>query len=480
MTTVTFDDDPPPPPNDSPIADAGADQNVTGSSTVNLGGSGSFDPDGSISSYAWTRISGPSVVLTDADTSTPSFTAPNQDTTITLRLTVTDNEGATDTDDVSIAVEAVMAPDRPSAPTLAVVSQTVIRSTFTDPNDGNSPITSRNLRYRETGTSAWTTQTNVMSPHDITGLTPDTTYEAQVRAINLVGSSPWSPTSSTAMTEDVLNVSPTISVSATPTTIRGALQQLEIVSISNPFFTLLDPTWNPSTSHPLSATHSVQGTGVQRYRITFNATIDVPLTHNMYLGISVPSQGLIGFLRVTRGQFQEMYGPTNSILLERPVDQFFPDLSEFDGEDITITLHTWSSMLEATNPVSQLGRIDVRTVGGDTNGDGGIISTNLPFLTQGNSEGEVTRVRVQGTRILLTPESGHSFATNALWWLVEDFSGIVIAAEELSPTASGTVNLDLPYQTGTHDFSIGVYDGNLQNLLDARVGGWDHPASYWS
>lgn len=47
--------------NHSPVANAGADQTITlPVNTVTLDGSGSTDPDNNITSYAWTKISGPS------------------------------------------------------------------------------------------------------------------------------------------------------------------------------------------------------------------------------------------------------------------------------------------------------------------------------------------------------------------------------------------------------------------------------------
>ncbi len=47
--------------NKSPIANAGADQTITlPTNTINLNGSGSTDPDNNITSYAWTKIAGPS------------------------------------------------------------------------------------------------------------------------------------------------------------------------------------------------------------------------------------------------------------------------------------------------------------------------------------------------------------------------------------------------------------------------------------
>ncbi len=98
-------DVPPPGDNGAPLADAGADQAVSGGSPVQLNGAASSDPDGDSLSYAWTQIAGSPVSLTDADTSTPSFTAPDEDTTMIFELTVDDGT-SDDTDLVEIACTA--------------------------------------------------------------------------------------------------------------------------------------------------------------------------------------------------------------------------------------------------------------------------------------------------------------------------------------------------------------------------------------
>lgn len=99
---IYFED--PTPVNQAPTADAGTDQNVDTDVTVSITGSAS-DPDGTIASWSWSQVSGTTVGLSGAGTQTVGFTAPGSATTIRLRLTVTDNGGATDTDDVLVTVQ---------------------------------------------------------------------------------------------------------------------------------------------------------------------------------------------------------------------------------------------------------------------------------------------------------------------------------------------------------------------------------------
>jgi gliding motility-associated-like protein len=89
--------------NQLPIANAGANQTITlPINSLNLTGSGS-DTDGTITSYQWTKFSGPTATLTNANAATLSLSALNEGSYV-FRLTVTDNLGATDTDDVTVTV----------------------------------------------------------------------------------------------------------------------------------------------------------------------------------------------------------------------------------------------------------------------------------------------------------------------------------------------------------------------------------------
>ncbi|WP_026376357.1 PKD domain-containing protein [Aestuariibacter salexigens] len=98
------------PVNDAPTANAGVDQVVDEQSEVTLNGSGSSDDDGNIDSYEWQQTSGTDVTLSDSAVANPTFTAPDisEDETLTFELTVTDNEGASDTDSVDVQVTAII------------------------------------------------------------------------------------------------------------------------------------------------------------------------------------------------------------------------------------------------------------------------------------------------------------------------------------------------------------------------------------
>ncbi len=90
--------------NQSPVANAGVDQTVTdsdgnGTETVTLDGSGSNDPDGTIVSYIWSE--GGSQIATGLSPDV-SFTVGSH----TVTLEVTDDDGATATDTVTVVVTA--------------------------------------------------------------------------------------------------------------------------------------------------------------------------------------------------------------------------------------------------------------------------------------------------------------------------------------------------------------------------------------
>lgn len=86
-----------------PTANAGTDQIITlPTNSIVLNGSGN-DPDGTISTYAWTKQSGGAATLSGAATANLSLSGLVQGTYV-FRLTVTDNTGLTAFDNVTVTV----------------------------------------------------------------------------------------------------------------------------------------------------------------------------------------------------------------------------------------------------------------------------------------------------------------------------------------------------------------------------------------
>lgn len=96
------------PTNLPPVADAGDDQIIIGTSTV-LDGRFSFDPDGTIVSYSWEKVVGPAddfIAQPSSALTEVQFTNPG---VYTYRLTVFDNSGVSNADliEVSVALHQV-------------------------------------------------------------------------------------------------------------------------------------------------------------------------------------------------------------------------------------------------------------------------------------------------------------------------------------------------------------------------------------
>lgn len=87
-------------------------------------------------------------------------------------------------------------PDAPSSPLLSSVRATSMDVSFSANGNGGSAITAYQIGYSTTTAIPPTNIVSASSPQVITGLTPGVIYYVRVRALNSVGWSSWSPTTS--------------------------------------------------------------------------------------------------------------------------------------------------------------------------------------------------------------------------------------------------------------------------------------------
>ncbi|MBL6446977.1 hypothetical protein JMN32_11695 [Fulvivirga sp. 29W222] len=90
--------------NQPPVVDAGQDLNtIVGTESVSFGAVAS-DPDGSISEFTWTQVSGPTATMWNADRAKLTV-ADLAEGSYEFKITVTDNDGANAADNVLLTVE---------------------------------------------------------------------------------------------------------------------------------------------------------------------------------------------------------------------------------------------------------------------------------------------------------------------------------------------------------------------------------------
>jgi hypothetical protein len=101
-----------PAPNETPASDAGPDVQVQlPDPNIQLDGTDSYDPDGTLAAYKWEQVSGPNTATIANSSSATTTVAGVVEGTYTFRLTVTDNDGTRASDVMNIMVLAAPIPN---------------------------------------------------------------------------------------------------------------------------------------------------------------------------------------------------------------------------------------------------------------------------------------------------------------------------------------------------------------------------------
>ncbi len=279
-------------PNRRPSADAGNSATYNSGEEVTLDGRGSRDSDGDRLSYYWTTND--DVTLSGNRTSRPSFIAPEVDgeSTFTFTLRVTDDLGASDTDQVTITV---IGNSRP----IAVAGDDVIV------NEGEEFTLDGTASYDPEGddiTYLWSMddQSEAITTAIFTGIAPEVEKDTTLAVILVVNDGIWDSENDTVFaTVKQVNKSPEF-ISDPVLTADAGYEYTYTVEVSDP--DLLDtitisaveiPEWlslvdNGDGTATLSGTPEKDGALLGDHSVILTATdanIDEPISQEFTIAV---------------------------------------------------------------------------------------------------------------------------------------------------------------------------------------------------
>ena len=311
--------------NQGPTANAGLDINITlPVNSVSLNGSGT-DPDGTISAYLWTKISGPtSGTITNATAATTSVTGLTQGV-YTYQLRVTDNNGATDTDTMQVNVNQALN----QAPTAeAGLNQTItlpvntatLSGSGTDPDGTISSYLWVKLSGPANGTisnasAATTTVSGLVQgvyQFELTVRDNNGATDTDIMQVNVNAAPPppnQAPTANAGQDQNITLPVNTVSLNGTGTDPDGSISAYRWRNISGP----TTFTFTNTTTAATTVTGLVQGVYQFELRVTDNngATGFDTIQVTVNAALPPPNQAPIA----NAGADTSIYLPTNAVVL---------------------------------------------------------------------------------------------------------------------------------------------------------------------
>ena len=263
-----------PTPNVAPTASAGADQSVAAGAAVTVNGSGT-DTDGTIAAYKWTEVSSSGVTLTGATTQKLTFTAPSAATASVLefKLTVTDDDGASASDNVKINVAAtavVVLKDQAALVFGANVTKTVGQTHQAQATGGT---TNGTITYSSSDTNVATVAANGTVTAKVVG-------QSTITA-TMAGNAAYKPVSATY----VITVVPALAISSIAST-NGTLTQDSAVTLDSNASTVLGSAVSGKT-FTITGTGFGATAGTVTFRDTAAAMAAITATQTSWADTSI-------------------------------------------------------------------------------------------------------------------------------------------------------------------------------------------------
>lgn len=307
-----------------PSANAGSNQTITlPANSVSLGGSGS-ETNGTIVSYAWTQVSGPSTATIASPASAFTGVTGLVQGTYTFQLTVTDNSGKTASATMTVTVNAAPVVGPPSANAGSNQTITLPANSVTLTGSGsetNGSIVSYSWT-QVSGPSTATLSSAAQSSTVASGLVQGT-YTFQLTVTDNSGN--------TAIATMTVTVNPAPVVPGTPQVSAGPDQVIALPSTSVRLFgnasetngTIVSYAWTqvsgPSTATFTAATQAstvVEGLAQGVYTFQLTVTDNSGTTANATVTVTVNAAPVVaGPPSADAGTNQILTLPTNSLWL---------------------------------------------------------------------------------------------------------------------------------------------------------------------
>ncbi len=437
----------------SPVANAGADQNVVPQRVV-LDGSASYDPNGDPLSYAWTQLSGPvTVTLETASQNRASFVGIKAGT-YSFRLSCSDGH-ATSADSVNVTIRNV-APtvSAGSDRTIDAGTQITLHATGSDSNE--DALTYQWTKVEGPGVSLPSlNQQNITFTPTVSGQ-----YLFSVQCSDGVNTSAADQVN---VTVNAVNHAPTANAGADQDVNRGSVVQLSGSGSTDPDSDSLTYAWSQLSG--TAVTLSSRTAANPSFTASTVGTLEFQLVVNDGTVSSTPGSVVI---RVV-SQNTPPVADAGADLLAYVGDDVVLDASGSYDPDLDGLTYTWSQVSGATVEILDANTISAfftPTTSGTfefkvTCSDGQVTATDNVTVTVDNAnqvpvaDAGSSIVATIGETVTLNGTASYDPDGDAISWVWSQTSGTSLSLNA-SNTAQPTFRAA---QGGVYVFELSVYDG---------------------